>query len=248
MTAPLAYDDLGSGPPVVAVHGAYSTRGEVRGFLPPMLPGRRIICPDLPGMGDSPADGVRSAADAVDRLDQLVEATIGGEPFLAVGHSFGAHLVRGLTARRARQVSGMVLLCPLVPDAPRAEPARVVVDDGASRTLPSDLREEFEGYFVVRTATTVEAFRSAVAPSLGRFDDDAVKAQMENADLELAAPEVPALILAGRHDSWVGWRQLPDLLDAHPRATGVVVAGAGHALPHERPDAVGAAVRAWGVC
>ena len=41
-TASLAYDAVGSGIPLIAVHGAYSARGEVRGFLEPMIEARPV--------------------------------------------------------------------------------------------------------------------------------------------------------------------------------------------------------------
>lgn len=52
-------------------------------------------------------------------------------------------------------------------------------------------------------------------------------------------------MLTARHDAWVGYRQHEDLLAAYPRATSIVVADAGHALLHERPELVAAALRDW---
>ena len=43
----------------------------------------------------------------------------------------------------------------------------------------------------------------------------------------------PVLVLVGRHDSFVGYRQYQGLLAAYPAATAMVLADAGHALPHE---------------
>lgn len=243
----LSVREVGTGPPVLALHGAFSSGAEVAGFLPAMLPAHRLLIPDLPGHADSPSDGVASAADVVDRLDALVEASIGTEPFAVVGQSYGGHLARGVAARRGAQVRALALICPLVPDDHHPEPHVVVADDGAAATLDADLGSAFTGYFVVRTAWTLARFREAVVPALGPHETEAIGRQLEHAELELedAGADRPTLVLTGRHDAWVGFRQHTRLLDAYPRATSIVVADAGHALPHERPELVAAALQDW---
>lgn len=243
----IAFRDLGAGPPVLALHGAYSAGAEIAGFLAPMLPGNRLLIPDLPGHGDSRADGVASVGAVVDRLEEHLEATIGTEPVAVVGHSFGAHVARGLAARRPGQVRGLALICPLVPRDQHPEPAVVVADDGAAAGLEPDLAAAFVGYVVVRTATTLARFRDAVVPALGPHDEAAIGEIMKHGELDLtdAGADRPTLILTARHDAWVGYRQHVGLLAAYPRATSIVVADAGHALPHERPELVGVALRDW---
>lgn len=243
--AGLAVQEIGTGPPVLALHGAYSTHAEIAGYLAPMLPERRLLIPDLPGMGDSAADGVASAADAVGRLDALVAATIGDERFVVVGHSYGGHLARGIAARRPDQVGGLALICPLVPDEHHPEPRRALVDDGAAAGLAADLVDGFTGYFVIQTETTAARYLRAVVPALGQFDPAGVERQLENDRLETAGYPGPVLVMTGRADSWVGWRQHAALLDAYPRASSLVVADAGHALPHEFPELMGATLRQW---
>lgn len=244
--AALAYTDVGSGPPVLALHGAYSAHQEIRAFLDPVLADCRRVYPDLPGMGSSTATGIESAQDALDALDELVAATIGAEPFSLVGHSFGAHLARGLAARRPHQVRGLALLCPMVSSDHHMEPATVVASDSSADSLPPELAEAYTGYFVVQTAATLARFHEAVAPVLGRWDEQAVERLLSDDTLDLAAGCTgPVLVMTGRQDAWVGYRQHVGLLAAYPRATSVVVADAGHALPHERPDVVGAALALW---
>lgn len=247
---------LGEGTPLLALHGAYSTRGEVRGFLEPAIgthrDGLRRIYPDLPGMGESPGGGFDSSADVVQALADLLEAEAGPTPAYLVGHSFGAHLARGLAALRPERVRGLALLCPLVPDDQVAEPAHTVAEDPSDteRILPDPAqRAEFEGYFVVRTAAMAARFREAVAPSLGRFEAESVERLMTRSRLHpdpSATPYAgPTLVMVARHDSWAGYRQHTALVECYPRATGMVVADAGHALPHERPALLAGALEDW---
>ena len=86
-----------------------------------------------------------------------------------------------------------------------------------------------------------------MARDIGAVDEAAIGEIMKHGELHLtdAGADRPTLILTARHDAWVGYRQHAALLDAYPRATSIVVADAGHALPHERPELVGAALRDW---
>ena len=55
----------------------------------------------------------------------------------------------------------------------------------------------------------------------------------------------PALVVAGRLDSTVGYAAAVDLADRYPHATLAVVDDAGHALPHERPEVLRALLAEW---
>lgn len=240
----LYYESAGSGPAVLAIHGAYSAHQEIRGFLDPVLPDHRRIYPDLPGHGGSSA--AASAADAVTALEELLDHLVGDERVLVIGHSFGAHLARGLAARRPDQVRGLALICPMVPDDMHAEEAAIIADDGSSSSLPPEQADTYAGYFVVRTAATLARYHAAVAPVLDTWDDAAVERMMADGALDAAHDyRHPVLVMTARQDAWVGYRQHAGLLDAYPRATSIVVADAGHALPHERPEVVGSALRCW---
>ncbi len=251
-TATLAYDAIGSGIPLLALHGAYSARAEVRGFLEPMLaerPVRRIYA-DLPGHGESrPSSGLRTPDDVLDLVDRLLEAETSGGRFLVLGHSFGGHFARAIAARHPDRVAGMALICSFVAGEQRTAESRVVRDDGASAALDPDRRSEYEGYFVVRTADTLERFRRAVIPATGDVDDEtlevAIAAGPHAADPDEVAVDAPVLVMSGRHDSWVGWERQERLGDLYPHATVVTAADAGHALPHERPGLVTALLCDW---
>ena len=250
----LSYEDVGDGSLVLALHGAYSTHHELVSALDPMLASfgsYRRLYPDLPGMGASPShDSIRSSNDVVDILDLFVGDQTGQSPLVVIGHSYGAHLARGLAVRRPQQVVGMALICPLIPGAMNPEPHTVVrsnVDPGS--LLDPSLVDEYVGYFVVHTEETVQRFNDAVVPSIGRFDGDAVERIMSewilNPDPDETAFDAPTLIVTGRHDSLVGYREQATLVDRYPRASYTVLADTGHALPHERPDQLAALLGDW---
>ena len=252
--ATLRYRDVGDGPVVLALHGAYSTHHELCSALEPLLvpeAGCRWIAPDLTAMGDSPAhSSVASTDDLVDLLDELVEQLVGASPLAVVGHSYGGHLARAIAARRPQQVGGLTLICPLVPSARHPEPRAVVRSEpGVLDLVDPALRDEYRGYFVVRTARTAERFAAAVAPSIGRADAGSVARIMDapevDPDPDLTPFDHPTLIVAGRHDSATGYRGAMGLVESYPRATLAVLADAGHALPHEQPELLGALLSDW---
>lgn len=251
-TALLAYETRGSGPPLIALHGAYSARAEVREFLEPMIGARslRRIYPDLPGHGESrPSDGIRTPDDVLDLLDRMLEAEGASSRFLLLGHSYGGHIARAFAARHPSRVAGLALLCPVVGGESRVPPAAVVRDDGVSGELSPPEREAYEGYFVVRTTETLDRFRRCVVPATGDVDEETLERAIETGphaiDPDSVGIDAPVLIVAGRHDHWVGWERQQALGARYPRATVATVADAGHALPHERPRLVAALVADW---
>lgn len=250
--ATLAYEVRGDGIPLLAFHGAYSARSEVREFLEPMLEGQplRRIYVDLPGHGQSrPSSGVRTPDAVLDLVDRLLEVETDGGRFLVLGHSYGGHFARALAARHPDRVAGLALLCPFVAGEQRTAEAVVVRDDGVSEGLDAPERAAYEEYFVVRTAQTLERFRRAVAPAAGEVDEEtvevAIAAGPHAVDPDAVAIEVPVIVISARHDRWVGWRRQERLGERYPRATTVTVGDAGHALPHERPGIVAALLTDW---
>jgi pimeloyl-ACP methyl ester carboxylesterase len=252
--ATLSYDVIGHGTCLLALHGAYSTHDELAAVLEPILGPHgsyRRLYPDLPGMGTSPAHtSIQSSNDVLDLLEDLVDDQAGDAPLLVVGHSYGAHLARGLAARRPRQIRGMALICPLMPGGMNPERHAVVRSDiDPAELLDPALVDDYLGYFVIYTEETAQRFNEAVAPSIGRFDGDAVVRIMRewilDPDPDAVEFDGPLLVMTGRHDSVVGYREQAALVDRYPKATYLVLAGTGHALPHERPELTAALIADW---
>jgi pimeloyl-ACP methyl ester carboxylesterase len=170
--AVLRFDDLGSGTPILALHGAYSAHQEIRAVFEPILApldAYRRIYPDLPGMGDTPPHKViQNARDVVELLNELIEAEIGDAPFLLAGHSYGGHLARGLSARCGGRIAGLALICPWMPATMNREEHLALTTGGVPTDwLEPELVDEYIGYFVVHSPATAERFREAVAPVFG---------------------------------------------------------------------------------
>ncbi|WP_309134646.1 alpha/beta hydrolase [Cellulomonas sp.] len=234
----------GTGRPVLVLHGGGVDHREAEACFDPALdrPGLRRLYPDLPGSGRTPApDGLRSADDVVDALLSWADAVVDRQRYLLVGHSAGAYLARGMASRRPERVAGLALVCPLLADVRDVPAHRVLVP--APEPIGDD---DFRDYFVVHTRAMLDRYERYVAPGAA-LQDAAAEARIGERWLLTEGPAYPGptLVVAGRLDSTVGYAAAVDLLGVHPRASLAVVDGAGHALPHERPEVLGALLGEW---
>ncbi|MFK4761039.1 alpha/beta fold hydrolase [Microbacterium sp. ZW T5_45] len=239
----LHYVEHGAGRPVLVLHGAGVDHREAEGCIEPAFAGAdrfRRIYPDLPGMGRTAADGLDSAEDVVAVLCEFADRVAGGEPCLIVAHSAGAHFALGMAARRPAAVVGLALICPLLPNVRDVPQHRIIVGSG-------ELGDEtFRDYFVVQTPEMLERYERLVVPGMQLADEEAMERIGERWELALEVPfEGPALILVGRLDATVGYAAALDLAHRWSRATVVVSDGAGHALPHEKPELLRVLLQDW---
>jgi pimeloyl-ACP methyl ester carboxylesterase len=258
---PVHYAEEGSGTPVVALHGWFVDHRLMSGILEPLFrerPGYRRVYPDLPGMGRTPAPNglVESSDDMLDVALGLIDGVIGeDEEFLLLGLSHGGYLARAVANRRPRQVAGLALICPLgseVMGLGSELPEHVVLHSsgGLSGILDPALEEQLPAYLVVQTPETLRRFQEREGPGLALADMPALDRIQENWALreepENGAPyEKPALIVAGRQDSVVGYAAAWGWLGHYPRATFAVLDRAGHGLPHEQPGLLDALLGEW---
>jgi pimeloyl-ACP methyl ester carboxylesterase len=256
---PVHYVQHGDGTPVLALHGAGTDHREIMGALEPLFagrPGYRRIYPDLPGMGATPAPPtVASNDDVVEVLLGLVDAVVGEQALLLVGHSYGAYLARAVASRRPGQVAGLALVCGVDAQARAGDlPAHTVlhVDDDldADAVLGSAMAAEFRDYLVVQTPATLRRFQETVAPGVGLVDGPALERVFQRWRLRTAPERGPAfpnptLVLAGRQDATAGYAGSWRLLEHYPRATFAVLDRAGHGLLHEQVELAAALLAEW---
>jgi pimeloyl-ACP methyl ester carboxylesterase len=254
------YATQGSGMPVLGLHGGGVDHREIMAALEPLFadrPGYRRIYPDLPGMGRTLAPETIDGTDAVlELLLGLVDAVIGEEALLVVGHSFGGYLARAIANRRPRQVAGLALICPLAGEGGGGDerPEHVVLHVGddldLDGALAPELAAEFRSYLVVHTPQTLRRFQETVVPGVALADQTAQERMAARWQLGTAPEQGPAytnptLILAGRQDATAGYAGAWRLLDHYPRATFAVLDRAGHGLPHEQVGLLGALLAEW---
>ena len=231
---------------MLVLHGAGVDHREVEACFEPVfdgVAGFRRIYPDLPGMGRTVAsDRLRSAEDVLDTLLDFAGKVTAGAAYVLIGHSAGAYFAQAMAAREPWQVAGLALVCPLLSGTRDVPEHRVVVGSGEIGD------DDFRSYFVVQTPEMLERHERYVRPGAALVDQAALERIGERWGLapgQGPAYAGPTLVVAGRLDATVGYAAAADLVDHYPHASLAVLDDAGHALPHEQPDLLGALVAEW---
>jgi 3-oxoadipate enol-lactonase len=250
----LAYDDTGSGTPVVLLHAGIADRRMWREQLPALATRHRVIALDLRGYGESelpPApfahhDDVVALLDALD----LPRAAL-------VGCSFGGAVAVDTALAYPDRVDALALFGTAVSGNEWSEEANDLWDSLVGEVDPEDFTASAAGevrFWVVGPGRRPED----VDPELIRFaeemDQRALAAELalsavDVTDLEppaierLAELRMPVLVGAGAADV-PDIRRLADRIAAE--VSGAVrlpdVPHAAHLLPLERPGPVNAAL------
>jgi lipase len=205
----------------VCLHGVTS-HGRHFAKLAEALPGFHIVAPDLLGHGSSPYEPPWSIGD---HLDAIVE-TLGVEPGMLVGHSFGGRLAFELAARFPELAERLVLLDPAILILPhvalfaaenaRKERAYVSFEEGIDRRF-----EESQLHRAPRELLVEELASHLVLDDDGRhryrYCQSAVVAaygEMASAPPPFENVRVPTLLVLGER-SYVPYDHL---LEAHQAA------------------------------
>lgn len=242
------YVERGHGIPVLLLHGAGVDHREPLGTIDPAFaetPEYRRIYPDLPGHGATPAPAsIRSADDVLAALFGLIDDVIGDERMLVVGHSAGGYYARAIAHRRRHQTAGLALVCPLLEDLRDVPPHVALLGEELGEG-----QDAFRSYFVVQSKEMLRSYVENVAPGVEAADSKALERIGERWRLTAAEAEHPyagpVLVVVGRQDSAVGYAAQWDLMEAYPHGTFAMLDRAGHALPHEQPELLGALVSEW---
>lgn len=256
---PIHFEEHGEGRPVVLLHGLSREHRHVEHLYEPIFAARhrgaagwRRIYPDLPGHGRTPAPGwLESDDQMLEIVVGFVDAVTGGARFAIVGESWGGYLGHGLANRRADRVDGLMLAVPGV-HAERSTrdlpPQTVIVRDP---TVAAEVQPDEELWLQIAVVQTHEMLARSRRPEGTLAVDEAFMERLEpryafSFEQELTTRiKAPALIVAGRQDSIVGYRDAWPLLEHLPRATFAVLDRAGHALENEQSGLFTALAAEW---
>jgi pimeloyl-ACP methyl ester carboxylesterase len=95
----LREEGSGTGTPVLLLHGVPETSSVWRDVAPQLAVGRRVLAPDLPGLGGSSYAGPFDVPSLVAQLAALIESEASGAVDV-VGHDWGGSLALGLAGER----------------------------------------------------------------------------------------------------------------------------------------------------
>jgi pimeloyl-ACP methyl ester carboxylesterase len=251
---PLNFADVGHGPTVVLLHSAAASHRQWLELIGLLAPRYRVIAPDLPGHGATPAlaEGGRRA-DLVQVVQALTEM-IGG-PFHLVGHSVGASIaLQGALAWHDR------LLSLTLAEPASFELLRQEGDSGAWREIerlaarhvslarlgePEWAADFFMDYWIGRPAWGAmpphrrEAVRKTMSSVAIGWEDN----NLESPCLaDFVKVTVPTLLLRAKETTPAARAVVELLHRVLPRHELVEIAGAGHMAPLTHPQPVNRAI------
>jgi pimeloyl-ACP methyl ester carboxylesterase len=249
-------EQLGSGEPVVLLHGFGESTYSWRLVAPRLAERHRVIAIDLNGFGytQRPRDPAAYTLAGQQRLVLGVLDRLGIASAHFVGHSYGGALTLWIAAHQPARVRTMALVDTAMP-----------VYSTSRRTRLANLRPLsflFLRSFALRESAVQRGLRKA-------FHDDTLatrelaRAYLERlriagigdayhgltasngeppAEIELAAVATPALLVWGRDDTLTPLRNGERIAAALPAARLVVIEDCGHAPMEERPQELLAAL------
>jgi lipase len=239
-------------PRVVCLHGVTSHGRHFAKLAEDALPGYRVLAPDLVGHGSSPYEPPWTIAAHV----EAIVRTVGTEPAILIGHSFGGRLAFEIASRAPKLVPRLVLLDPAIFVPPgianaaaenaRQDRAYVSFDEGIDRrydesqlsTAPREfLEEELATHLVWRDGGYRYRYsQAAVVAAYG---------EMASAPPAFELVRVPTLLILGER-SYVPYDHL---LEAHRAALGdlleVVVVPGGHTVLWDSFDETAEAIASF---
>ena len=250
------YDVIGSGIPVLIIHGWGISKITMKGAFEPVfteLDGYKRFYIDLPGMGNSEKGDVKNSDDMLEILHDFAVNVI-REPFIIAGQSYGGLLTRGFVNKYPDMIKKIILLVPcIIPGEKqgRVEPHTVIEqDDDLLSSLAKEERDSFTLMNVVLTKEVWERYQEYLMPALESADWDFLNNVLEGSfsfdSDDLKEPcLIPCLIIAAKQDTEVGYKDQFDLMEKYINSTYCAVERAGHNLQIEQPEIFVNLVKNW---
>lgn len=262
--ANLHSQEIGEGVPVLIIHGWKMDGRYEQLDLEPVftkISGFRRIYVDLPGHGETPANSINNSDDMFAHLIQFVDARLGKSRFLLVGTSYGSYIARALAQRYSKQVDGLMLRVPMVePDFSLRHLdglQQLIVDDKLWSTISrqdkkliGDVHIQTPDYINALKQKCVDVVVQAYRTANHKLLDSIIKEPRryglshtpeKNTDQFLA----PTLVMCGRQDEVVGYKDALRLLEFYPRSTYAILDRGSHAFPVDQIELFQTLVRDW---
>ncbi len=260
----LHYVDIGSGPPVVLIHGNGTTLDDwfISGLVDHLLPHHRLIIVDRPGYGYSPRPSeVRWSPERQGRAIAHLMHRLGADRATIVGHGDGALPAIAIALTRPGLARALTLLNPVtfpgsahtsaaasLPQLPVIGPlARVTALPAMARAaLPAVMRASFEPQPVPRDFAQRFPAGLVTRPSqlaASAEDGAALDAATERFSRHYHRLDIPVTVVFGSGDGIVDPdRQARRFAATVDHARLIVVPAAGHMVHHTAPARVAAAI------
>ncbi len=221
---PVVSLDVGTGPPLILLHGLAGSAHWWARNTPTLAPSFRVIAIDLPGFGASPRGERLVLDEAAGQLAASMDR-LAIERASVIGHSMGGLIAAALAADHPERVDRLVLV------------------DAAFLTLGPDPLAPLKG-----SAATLRWTAPSLLPRLAMDGFRAGPLRLADATLQLLAADwrhklpgitAPTLVVWGEHDSICPIAIGREIVSLVAEARLFVVEGAGHNPMWEQPQVFG---------
>jgi pimeloyl-ACP methyl ester carboxylesterase len=240
----LAYDDVGTGIPLVLVHGFPHNRGLWAPQVNALVDRARCLAPDLRGLGESMASAPYSMDQYADDLAALMDVAKAERAVIA-GLSMGGYVAFAFWRRHRDRVRALVLADTKAgADSPEGKEKRkhmiFMARERGSEAVADAMIAGMVGKSTREKSPEIVDFMHAMmvsAPVDGVVG--ALQAMMDRPDSTptLATIDVPVLIVVGDEDALTPVKESEAMHAAITGSRLEVLTGAGHVSNVERPAA-----------
>jgi proline iminopeptidase len=262
--------EAGEGRPLVALHGGPGLDGSVwfPGLDPLAADGWRIVAPDHRANGRSEAGDPSgwTVPQMADDVEELIRRLDLGHP-IVLGWSFGSFVAQSHMARHGTASAYVLMGTVGGPEALHGIGERLAVFE--PERLRAQVTASWERESTVRTPEECKELLADQMPFHVADPEGPVVRWLIDNDRVVYRPEVlrhfatggeygladqrdvlrsftrPVLVLSGALDRTTPAADAQELADAIPTAEHVVIDGAAHMIPYERPEAFLAALGAF---
>jgi pimeloyl-ACP methyl ester carboxylesterase len=245
----LAVQEIGSGEPLVLLHGIATDRHIWDLVVPALASSRRVVTLDLPGFGQSqPVDSGFELDAVAERIARGLAGRGLRGPIDLVGHSLGGGVAITLAARRPRLIGRLILVAPAGMRPFPAPISRLLASSAdtalSARRRAASLSQVTWGRRLLLAMTAADGgglpptlARQMVEASSTARRTQAALATITSSDLRpvLASLTTPIGVIWGESDRTVPLRVLDEVTNARPEARVVRLPGAGHVPMVEQP-------------
>lgn len=239
----LNYEIIGSGIPVLLIHGLGCDMNLMKGCMEPIFQkqeGYQRIYVDLIGMGESSAhDDFASSDKMLEVLYNFIEQHI-ASPFYLVGESYGGYLSCGLLAHFQNRITKLLLICPvIVADHTKRKlttKSFEIFDSTFLNTLPEKEREVFTRYMVVANNKTYKYYIDEVMSGQKKKQQDYIDKLLDHYEFSAISKQnlydcdTKVVVLCGKQDDIVGYEDQYEFCNHMKNSSYHLLQEAGHNL------------------
>ena len=240
----LAYDDAGSGAPLLLIHGWPHNRTIWSSQVSGLSTYARCIAPDLRGFGASTARGPWSVEQLADDLVSLLDV-LKLDTVIACGLSMGGYVALALARHHRERLRALVLTgSRAAADTPAASEKRerlieLVERHGVEALADHQVRGMLSPRTLESRSEVRETLRRIMASASPEGAIGGQRAMMARPDASalVRTMRLPTLVVAGADDVLAPAEEQRALASTIPGSRFEILSNAGHACALERPAA-----------